>query len=84
MLQEVFGKVALYNISRRYDWLQTGLNFLDLEECSVCVELVNPFTPDSAKSKIDKCSKITNWVKNWVLSLESNVRKLCISQGLTL
>ena len=23
----------------------------------------NPFTPNSAKSKIDKFSKITNWVK---------------------
>ena len=23
---------------------------------------INPFTPDSAKSKIDKFSKITTWV----------------------
>ena len=61
-----------------------------------------PFTSDSAKSKFDKFSKITNWVKmnnkqyhgivllnsfpmNFrVLSLESEGRKLCITQGSTL
>ena len=62
---------------------------------------MNPFTLDSAKSKIDKFPKITNWVKlktnsstaeqlsnEWshfgVLSIESKVRKLCITQGFTL
>ena len=61
----------------------------------------NRFTPDSTKSKTDKFSKITNWVKLKnnehrskvllnsfpmnshtlrILSIESKVRKLCITQ----
>ena len=49
----------------------------------------NPFTLNSAKSKTDKCSKITNWVSNeWlhlrVLCIESKVRKLCITQSFIL
>ena len=62
-------------------------------------EFFNPFTFHRAKSKIDKCSKITNWVKlknkqhhskvllnsfPMVLSIESNIRKLCITQGFTM
>ena len=57
---------------------------------------VKVFTPDRAKSKIDKSFKIRNWVKlknkqpsnEWshfrVLSIESKVRKLCSTQGFTL
>ena len=59
---------------------------------------VKPFTPDSAKSKIDPFSRITNWGKLKVLpnsfpmnchtlgfsrSMESKVRKLCITQAFT-
>ena len=54
---------------------------------------VNPFTPDSGKSKINTNSKLTNkqhhskvhfsneWSHFWVLSIESKVRTLCITQG---
>ena len=53
----------------------------------------NSSTPDSAKSKIDKqtaSQKITaqqlssEWSHFKVLSTESKVRKLCITQGLPL
>ena len=58
--------------------------------------MLNRFTSDSAKSKIDEFSKFTNWLelKNnnspmnghtlGFLSIESKVRKLCITQGFTL
>ena len=35
--------------------------------------MFKPFTPDSAKSKIDKFSKITNWVKLETLQLHNKV-----------
>ena len=46
----------------------------------------NPFTPDSAKSKMDKFSKMTNWVKlknikMLVLFIEPKVKKLCITHA---
>ena len=63
------------------------------------LQLFNPFTIVSDQSKIDKFPKTTNCVKlkrsaaqqlsnEWsdlrVLSIESKVRKLCITQGFTL
>ena len=60
---------------------------------------LNPLIPDSAKSKSDKFQKLDNWGKlkkstaqqlsnEWshfrILSLESKLRKLCITQGFTL
>ena len=84
----VISKVGLVNVKCGY--------FFDRRFLS---PILNPFTPDSDKSKIDKFSKITNWVKltkkqhqlldiEWshlmVLSIESKVRERCITQGVTL
>ena len=41
----------------------------------VCLQ-INPLTPNSAKSKIDKFSKITNWVK---LKKKQHCRKVLIN-----
>ena len=57
--------------------------------------MIKPITPDSAKSKTDKISKITNsitveycstaeWSHFMVMSVESKVRKLCITKGFIL
>ena len=55
--------------------------------------ILNPFTPDSAKSIIEKqtaaqestaCQLSNEWSHFRVLSIESNVRKLCITQAFTL
>ena len=43
----------------RYSSTQWVLN----ERYDLTSQMLNPFTPESAKSKIDKFSKIANWVK---------------------
>ena len=46
---------------------------------TMILEDFNPFNPDSVMSKIDKCSKITNWVKfkkNKQTALQLNTKLL--------
>ena len=61
---------ALADIKSTQSWLNAYLS----KQCTVLsckvrdkinpkLLLLDPFTPDSAKFKIDKFSKITNWVK---------------------